>query len=211
VDRGYTSDHALDSNEDMKKHSAAAALLILLCTIAPISHAGDSLLIIESSAIDKALREQFFTDKGRYWLNNLDTCNQAYLESPSAQIAAGRVRLRATFNGRIGAKAGDKCLGSGDNFVVVTSGKPFYRDGRIGLEDIRIDSLSNEFYRLLLQPMVSTLMPGLLDVNLKDAALQALAGRTGPYQTDIENLTVSELSADADKLSLRLQFTLRVR
>ena len=186
-------------------------LVIFMSSLALNGHAADSMLIIESSAVDKAMREQFFTDRGRYWLNNLDICNQAYLESPSTQIAAGRVRLRATFSGRFGAKAGDKCIGNGDTFAVVASGKPFFRDGRLGLEDIRIDAVSNEFYRLLLQPMTTALMPRVLDVNLKEAAVQVMAGRTGSYQADIENLTVNELSADADRLSLRLQIVLRIR
>lgn len=186
-------------------------LIVLLGGVASPAWAGESTLIIENSAIDKALREQFFTDKGRYWLGNADICNQSYLESPQTNISGGRVRIRATFSGRFGAKAGDKCIGQGDTFEMTTSGKPFYRDGRLGLEDIRIDALSNEFYRLLLQPVISTLMPGVLDVNLKQAAMQALAGRTGSYQADIDNLSVSNIIADADRLQMNLQFLLRVR
>jgi hypothetical protein len=186
-------------------------LFNLLLLPALTASAAESVLIIESSAVDKALRLQFFTDQGRYWLSNRDVCNQASLESPQTQISGGRVQLRVTFSGRFGAKSGDKCLGGGDTFEVTASGRPFYRDGRLGLEDIRIDTLSNEFYRLLLQPMMATLMPGVLDINLKEAAMQAVAGRTAPYQVEMENLTVTNWTAEADRLTLQLQFVLRVR
>ncbi len=47
--------------------------------VAPTAWSADSMLVIENTAIEKKLREQFFTDKGRFWLNNADACNQSWL------------------------------------------------------------------------------------------------------------------------------------
>lgn len=178
---------------------------------AATASAADSTLVIENTAIEKTLREQFFTDKGRFWLNNTDACNQSWLESPKVTASAGRLRIGVFFSGRVGAQVGGQCVGGADAFNVTASGKPFYRDGRLGVEDIRIDSLSKEIYRPLLQPVFSSMVPKALDVNLKETVVRLLAGRTAPYEVEINDLVATEVTADADRVTVRLQFDLRVR
>jgi len=179
--------------------------------IAATASAADSTLVIESTAIEKKLREQFFTDKGRFWLNNSDACNQAWLESPKVTASAGRLRIAAFFSGRMGAQVGGQCVGGADAFNATASGKPFYRDGRLGIEDIRIDSLSKEIYRPLLQPVFSSMVPKALDINLKETVVGLIAGRTAPYEVEIKDLIATEVTADADRVNVKLQFDLRVR
>jgi len=192
------------------KAGHAVALLSILF-VAAAAWSADSTLVIENTAIEKKLREQFFTDKGRYWLNNVDTCNQSWLESPKVTASAGRLRIGVFFSGRVGASVGGQCRGGADAFNVTASGKPFFRDGRLGVEDIRIDSISKEIYRPLLQPVFSSMVPKALDVNLKETVVALTAGRTAPYEVQINELIATEVTADADRVNVKLQFDLRVR
>jgi hypothetical protein len=179
--------------------------------VAATASAADSTLVIENTAIEKTLREQFFTDKGRFWLNKTDACNQSWLESPKVTASAGRLRIGVLFSGRVGAQVGGECVGGADAFNVTASGKPFYGGGRLGVEDIRIDSLSKEIYRPLLQTVFNSMVPKALDVNLKETVVRLLAGRTVPYEVEINELVATEVTADADRVNVRLQFDLRVR
>jgi hypothetical protein len=188
-----------------------AVALLGVVLFAATAWSADSTLVIENTAIEKKLREQFFTDKGRYWLNNVDTCNQSWLESPKVTASAGRLRIGVFFSGRVGASVGGQCRGGADAFNVTASGKPFFRDGRLGVEDIRIDSISKEIYRPLLQPVFSSMVPKALDVNLKETVVALMAGRTAPYEVQINELIATEVTADADRVNVKLQFDLRVR
>jgi len=188
-----------------------AFALLTIVFAAALASAADSTLVIENTAIEKKLREQFFTDRGRFWLNNADACNQSWLESPKVTASAGRLRIGVFFSGRVGAQVGGQCVGGSDAFNVMASGKPFYRDGRLGVEDIRIDSLSKEIYRPLLQPVFSSMVPKALDVNLKETVVGLMAGRTAPYEVEINELVATEVTADADRVNVKLQFDLRVR
>ncbi|HKQ26024.1 MAG TPA: hypothetical protein VJT81_16375 [Burkholderiales bacterium] len=192
------------------KTGHAVALLSALL-IAATAWPADSTLVLENTAIEKKLREQFFTDKGRFWLNNSDACNQSWLEAPKVTAAAGRLRIGVLFSGRVGASVGGQCMGGADAFNVTASGKPFFRDGRLGVEDIRIDSLSKEIYRPLLQPVFSSMVPKALDVNLKETVMGLMAGRTAPYEVEIKDLVATEVTADADRVNVKLLFDLRVR
>ena len=191
--------------------TAHAAALLGVVLVAATASAADSTLVIESTAIEKKLREQFFTDKGRFWLNNSDACNQSWLESPKVTASAGRLRIAAFFSGRMGAQIGGQCVGGADAFNATASGRPFFRDGRLGVEDIRIDSLSKEIYRPLLQPVFSSMVPKALDINLKETVVGLMAGRTAPYEVEIKDLVATEVTADADRVNVKLQFDLRVR
>ena len=188
-----------------------AVALLGVVLVAATASAADSTLVIESTAIEKKLREQFFTDKGRFWLNNADACNQSWLEAPKVTASTGRLRIGALFSGRVGASVGGQCMGGSDAFNVTASGKPFFRDGRLGVEDIRIDSLSKEIYRPLLQPVFSSMVPKALDVNLRETVVGLMAGRTAPYEVEIKDLVATEVTADADRVNVKLQFDLRVR
>jgi hypothetical protein len=192
------------------KTGHALALLSTLL-VAATAWPADSTLVLENTAIEKKLREQFFTDRGRFWLNNSDACNQSWLESPKVTAAAGRLRIGVLFSGRVGASVSGQCMGGSDAFNVTASGKPFFRDGRLGVEDIRIDSLSKEIYRPLLQPVFSSMVPKALDINLKETVMGLMAGRTAPYEVEIKDLIATEVTADADRVNVKLQFDLRVR
>jgi len=192
------------------KAGHAVALLSILF-VAASAWPADSTLVIESTAIEKKLREQFFTDKGRFWINNADACNQSWLESPKVTALAGRLRIGVFFSGRVGASVGGQCMGGADAFNVTASGKPFFRDGRLGVEDIRIDSISKEIYRPLLQPVFGSMVPKALDINLKETVVAMMAGRTAPYEVQINELIATEVTADADRVNVKIQFDLRVR
>jgi hypothetical protein len=71
---------------------------------APSAHAID--LVVHPSVVVKALQAQVFKDKGRYYLQRPDPCNDPYLENPTVSFKLGRVYVGAHFAGRIGAMIG---------------------------------------------------------------------------------------------------------
>jgi hypothetical protein len=173
--------------------------------------AADSTLVIESSAIEKSLRQQLFRDDGRLELANMGACNESWLESPKVTASGGRLQIGVLFNARVGTEFGGECVGSADTLNVTASGKPFYREGRLGLQDIRIDSLSNEMYRALLQPLVALMLPKALDIDLKRTVNEMMAGRTAPYEIEVNEIVAREVTAEGNRLIVRLDFSARVR
>ena len=74
---------------------------------APSAHAID--LVVHASTLVKALKVQVFKDRGRYYLQRPDRCNNPYLENPTVSFKQGRVYVGAHFAGRIGALIGGVC------------------------------------------------------------------------------------------------------
>ncbi|MBI1397190.1 MAG: hypothetical protein GC151_14555 [Betaproteobacteria bacterium] len=166
-------------------------------------------LVITNAAILKALQREAFSD-GRMDLVPASACNHAYLTSPAVVIERGRVVLGAKLTGRAGVQAGTGCLGGlGDTIDIVASGRPFFRDGRIGLEDLRIDQLSNEFYRPFIESLVYSAVGRALDIDVREALQNMLTAGNVPLRLDVERLDVSRLTAEHDRLEITLEFRVR--
>jgi len=48
-------------------------------------------LVVHASTVVKALKAQVFKDRGRYYLQRPDGCNDPYLENPTVSFKQGRV------------------------------------------------------------------------------------------------------------------------
>ena len=103
--------------------------------------------------------------------------------------------------------AGNQCVGGmGDAVDIVASGRAFYRDGRIGLDDLRIDQISNEFYRPILAPMLQVAVGRVVDIDLREAIRQMLADGRVPLTVDVEQLDVSRLIAEDNRIEAAFTF-----
>jgi hypothetical protein len=163
-------------------------------------------LVVTHTALLAVLKDQAFRT-GRLDLIPPTTCAHAYLESPTIVILKGRVALGARLTGRTGLPAGDQCVGVvGDTIDAVVSGRAFYRDGRIGLDDLRIDQLSNEMYRPLLTPMLNAVVGRVVDIDLRQAVKQMLTAGKVPLTVDVEKLDVSRLTAEDNRIEATFTF-----
>lgn len=183
-----------------------AQLLIatLFVAISPLAHANE--LVVTHTALLAVLKDQAFRT-GRLDLVPPTPCAFAYLESPLIVIAKGRVALAARLTGRAGVPAGNQCVGGlGDSIDIVASGRAFYRDGRIGLDDLRIDQLSNEFYRALLAPMLQVVVGRVVDIDLRKAVRDMLVAGKVPLTVDVEELDVSRLVAEDNRIEATFRF-----
>jgi hypothetical protein len=163
-------------------------------------------LVVTHTALLAVLEDQAFRT-GRLDLVPPTPCAFAYLESPLIVIAKGRVALAARLTGRAGVPAGNQCVGGlGDAIDIVASGRAFYRDGRIGLDDLRIDQLSNEFYRALLTPMLQVAVGRVVDIDLRKAVQDMLVAGKVPLTVEVEELDVSRLVAEDNRIEATFRF-----
>jgi hypothetical protein len=188
------------------RFARAARLLIAtaLLGMTTLSNAND--LVVTHTALLAVLKDQAFRT-GRLDLVPPTPCVFAYLESPLIVIAKGRLALAARLTGRTGLPSGNQCVGSmGDSIDIVASGRAFYRDGRIGLDDLRIDQLSNEFYRALLTPMLQVAVGRVVDIDLRKAVRDMLVAGKVPLTVKVEELDVSRLIAEDNRIEATFRF-----
>ncbi len=128
-------------------------------------------MIIERTALQKALTEQLFTDKGRYWL--LRGGCSAYLTDHDVQLANGRLQIRAQLVGKLGIDIGNDCMGADVNPVLTVSGLPVGRGTEILLTEITIDRVNHEMADVI-KPVLQRALPSAIAFDLKPTIQQGL-------------------------------------
>ncbi len=199
----------------MKTLSALAlrSLLVLLLS-SGIAWAGGtaSELTIHNTAVEKMLKEELFIDRGRYNLMPETACQYAYLDSPSVGMSQGRVRIKVRLSGRLAMEVAEKCVGGGSDVVQLTvSGKPAYAGEKISLTDIRVDEVSNEAYRVLLQQFLQSAIPRAVEIDVREGLQRILADRQTKVDVTVGRLSVTELTAENNILHATLTFALTAR
>lgn len=168
-------------------------------------------IAIENTAIEKVLLQQVYVDRGRYHLVPETRCQFAYLTAPVVSISQGRLRLKSRLTGRLGFEVGGQCSGLSDAFDITVSGQPFFSGERLGLKDVRVDEVSNPLYRPMLQVLVTQALPKAIDFNLREGVQQLLAGQRPAYEVTVSRLSVSEITAESNRLTARLDFAVSAR
>lgn len=188
-------------------------LFVLLLLPGALVAAGTaSEIAIQNTAIEKMLMEELFIDRGRYNLLQETRCQYAYLDSPTVAISQGRVRIKVRLSGKLALEVGDQCVGSGSDVVRLTvSGKPTFAGEKIGLTDIRVDEVSNEAYRVLLQQFLESAVPRAVSIDLRQGLQRILADRQAKVEVTVSQLSVTELTAENNVLRAMLTFALSAR
>ena len=188
-------------------------LFVLLLLPGALVAAGTaSEIAIQNTAIEKMLMEELFIDRGRYNLLQETRCQYAYLDSPTVAISQGRVRIKVRLSGKLALEVGDQCVGSGSDVVRLTvSGKPTFSGEKIGLTDIRVDEVSNEAYRVLLQQFLESAVPRAVSIDLRQGLQRILADRQAKVEVTVSQLSVTELTAENNVLRAMLTFALSAR
>lgn len=169
-------------------------------------------MTIHSSAIQKMLMAELFIDDGRYHLLAQTACQYAYVDSPVVRLAQGRVRIKARVSGKVAMEMGDQCVGTRADVVqVAISAKPAFSGDKLVLTDIRLDEISNEGYRVLLQQFLASAIPRAITIDVRAGLERILADRQAPYDVLVDRLSVTRITAENDQLHLALTFALTAR
>ena len=169
-------------------------------------------LTIQNTAIQRMLMDELFIDKGRYHLLAQTACQYAYVDSPAVTVSQGRVRIKVRLSGKLALEVGDQCVGgTGDVVRVVISGRPTFSGEKIVLTDIKVDEVSNEAYRVLLQQFLESAIPRAVEINVREGLQRMLATRQSTYEVVVNQLSVADLTAENNQLHATLTFSLTAR
>jgi hypothetical protein len=188
-----------------------AVALGILAGATPAAGPGSE-LTIQNTAIEKMLMDELFIDKGRYQLIVQTACQYAYVDSPAVTLSQGRVRIKVRLSGKLAMQVGDQCVGGNSDVVrVAISGRPTFSGEKLVLTDIKVDEVSNDAYRVLLQQFLESAIPRAVEINVREGLQRMLATRQSTYEVVVSQLSVADLTAENNQLHATLTFSLTAR
>jgi hypothetical protein len=191
-----------------------ALFLLALLALAPAARAIE--LRIQFAALERMLGEQVFTQDGRRYVYNdqANKCNFAYLEKPRVQGQDGKLRIRARFTGRSALNMFGKCVGLGDAFEVIITALPQYKDGNIGLNDVKAapDGHTGYYIRRVCDALTSSLLHNFrYPVAAAAKSMLEDPGAQKSYPRELGNFHVTDISVTNDALVLAIDFALTIK
>lgn len=171
---------------------------------------------IQFGALERMLAEQVFTQEGRRYVrgNRGNKCNFAYLEKPQVRGDNGRLLMRAHFTGRAALNLVGQCVGLGDAFDAVITAVPVYRNGAVGLQEVKVVSAGKTSYyiRKVCAAMEASLSRD-FKYPLEREAQQLLEspGATPQYKREVRKFNVPDIRVAADALVLSVDFEMTIR
>ena len=192
----------------------SALFLVTLASLAPAARAIE--LRIQFAALERMLGEQVFTQDGRRYVHNDQTnkCNFAYLEKPQVRGGEGKLNIHARFTGRSAVNMFGKCVGLGDAFDVIITALPQYKDGNIGLNDVKAvpDGHTGYYIRRVCDALTSSLLHGFrYPVAASAKSLLEDPGAQKAYPRELRDFSVTDVRVTNDALVLAIDFALTVR
>jgi hypothetical protein len=192
----------------------SALFLVTLLSLAPAARAIE--LRLQFGALERMLGEQVFTQDGRRYVHNdsKNKCNFAYLEKPRIQGQEGKLRIRARFTGRSSLNMFGKCVGLGDAFDVVITALPQYKDGNIGLNDVKAAAEGHTGYyiRRVCDALTSSLLHSFrYPVAAAAKSLLEDPGAQKSYPRELGEFRVTDIQVSNDALVLVIDFALTVK
>jgi hypothetical protein len=177
---------------------------------APSAHAID--LVVHASTLVKALKVQVFKDRGRYYLQRPDRCNDPYLENPTVSFKQGRVYVGAHFAGRIGALIGGVCKSATEPSAIMLSARPVLRSQEAALEDVRLEAADKPMVAAALQNLIGANSLSRLHIDLLEAVRALTApDRTAPYSIVVRALQLSNLAVQNEELHVTVSGAVEIR
>ena len=188
--------------------------VVLLLAAASAAHAVE--IHIQFGALERMLAEQVFTQEGRRYVRGAksDKCNFAYLEKPQIRGEMGLLRIKAHFTGRSALNVIGQCVGLGDAFDPLITAVPVYRNGAIGLQEVKVVSPAKSGYYIR---KVCAAMEASLTRDFKfplEQNAQALLESPGPtpqYKREVRKFNVPEIRVADDALVLVVDFEMTVK
>ena len=177
---------------------------------APGAHAID--LVVHASTVAKALKVQVFKDKGRYYLQKPDRCNDPYLENPTVSFKQGRVYVGAHFAGKIGALIGGQCQSATEPSAVMLSARPVLRAQQAALEDVRLEAADKPMVAAALQNLIGANALSRLHIDVLEAVRVLTApDKTAPYTVAVRGLQLTNLVVQNEELHVTVNGAVEIR
>jgi len=177
---------------------------------APSAQAID--LVVHASTVVKALKAQVFKDRGRYYLQRPDRCNDPYLENPTVSFKQGRVYVGVHFAGRIGALIGRVCQSAAEPSDIMLSARPVLRLQEAALEDVRLEAADKPMVAAAIQNLIRANLLSRLHIDLLEAVRALTAPeRTAPYAIVVRALNLSNLVVQDEELHVTVNGTVEIR
>ena len=178
--------------------------------VAPSAYAID--LVVHASMVAKALKAQLFKDRGRYYLQRPERCNDPYLENPTVSFKQGRVYVGAHFAGRIGALVGGVCQSATEPSAIMLSARPVLRSQEAALEDVRLESADKPMVAAALQNLIGAKSLSRLHIDLLEAVRALTApDKTAPYAIVVRALELSNLAVQNEELHVTVSGAVEIR
>ena len=199
----------------MTRLLAKSRVLILLfastfALAAPSAHAID--LVVHASTLVKALKAQVFKDRGRYYLQRPERCNDPYLENPTVSFKQDRVYVGAHFAGRIGALIGGVCQSTTEPSAVMLSARPVLRLQEAALEDVRLESADKPMVAAALQNLIRANSLSRLHIDLLEAVrVLTTPDKTAPYAIVVRALKLNDLAVQNEELHVTVNGAVEIR
>lgn len=193
-----------------KLRIVAALFASTFALAAPSVHAFD--LVVHASMVVKALKAQVFKDRGRYYLQRPDRCNDPYLENPTVSFKQGRVYVGARFAGRIGALIGGVCQSATEPSAIMLSGRPVLRLQEAALEDVRLEAADKPMVAAALQSLIGANSLSRLHIDVLQA-VRALTtpDKTAPYAIAVRALKLNNLAVQNEELHVAVDGAVEIR
>jgi hypothetical protein len=190
---------------------------LLLCVLVWCAARAQAVEVhIHYTALARILAEQVFTQDGRKYVRGAPAvkCNYAYLEHPEVRGADGRLRVQARFSGRSALDLFGRCVGLGDSFDLSITGVPYYRDGAIRFQDLRVESKGRDgFYIRRVRAALADTLRRQFEYRVAEDARKILEEKrgSGAYRQEVSGFSVSGIHVTPDALILVLDFTVAVK
>jgi hypothetical protein len=177
---------------------------------APSAHAID--LVVHPSMVVKALKAQVFKDKGRYYLQKPDRCNDPYLENPTVSFKQGRVYIGAHFAGKIGGLIGGVCQSATEPGAIMLSARPVLHAQEAGLEDVRVEAADSPMLAAALQSLLGGKSLSRLHIDLLEAVrILTAPEKTAPYAITVRGWQLSNLAVQNEELHVTVNGAVEIR
>ncbi|MBV8818865.1 MAG: hypothetical protein JO022_10950 [Acidobacteriaceae bacterium] len=173
-------------------------------------------LAIEFPALERILAQQVFTQDGRRYVRGApkDRCNYAYLEHPQIGCDNGRLRVQAHFSGRTAAEFFTRCIGLGDDFDLVITATPVYREGKIAFEGVKVESPNRDgFYIRRTKAALAQTLSRDFRYSILDDARRILEEKrpNAPFMQHMDDFHVAAVRVTPAALVVSIELTLVVR
>jgi hypothetical protein len=169
-------------------------------------------LVVHASTVVKALKAQVFKDRGRYYLQRPDRCNDPYLENPTVSFKQGRVYVGAHFAGRIGALIGGVCQSAAEPSAIMLSARPVLRLQEAALEDVRLEAADKPMVAAAMQNLIGANSLSGLHIDLLEAVRALTApDKTAPYTIVVRALKLNNLVVQNEELHVTVDGAVEIR
>jgi hypothetical protein len=171
---------------------------------------------LQFGALERMLSEQVFTQDGRRYVHGSkdNKCNFAYLEKPQVRGENGRLRMKARFSGRTALNLAGQCVGVGDAFDVIILALPIYKNGFVGLQEVKVtsDGKTGYYIRRVCDAMEASLSRDFKYALERDAQILLENPVAQPnYKREMRRFQAPEIRVTSDALVLQVDFELTIK